>query len=47
MIRLLLALIVSSAIARDDGHYASENPALHQWFDSLANQNHGLCCSFL
>jgi hypothetical protein len=31
--------------ARDDGHYASETPELHKWFDQLASGK-GLCCSF-
>jgi hypothetical protein len=34
------------ARARDlDGHYAQQNPELHQWFNSLASDR-GLCCSF-
>jgi hypothetical protein len=45
---LLLALFGGDlAYPRDlDGHYAAQNPELHQWFDSLANQHRELCCSF-
>lgn len=33
--------------ARDlDGHYATQNPDLHIWFDKLASGK-GLCCSFI
>ena len=28
-----------------DGHYATQDPALHAWFDGLASGK-GLCCSF-
>jgi hypothetical protein len=31
--------------ARDDGRYATMNPATHAWFDHLASGK-GLCCSF-
>ena len=35
----------SLVFARDDGHYAAQDPALHAWFDRLASGK-GLCCSF-
>ena len=33
------------SLARDDGRYATMNPAMHAWFDHLASGK-GLCCSF-
>ena len=53
MRRLCVALLVAAGLtasghARDlDGRYAQQNPDLHAWFDSLANGNGGLCCSFV
>jgi hypothetical protein len=45
-IALLCAPYISGLAARDlDGHYAVQNPELHRWFDSLANQHGQLCCS--
>lgn len=38
-------LVTDRVSARDDGHYASDNPELHKWFDQLASGK-GLCCSF-
>jgi hypothetical protein len=46
MLLVVPSLLVPSQVsARDDGHYASENPELHKWFDQLASAK-GLCCSF-
>jgi hypothetical protein len=39
---VLLLLLTSSALARDDGRYA--NSPLKPWFDSLRSQK-GFCCS--
>jgi hypothetical protein len=41
-----IALFSPSALARDDGQYAADNPQLHAWFDKLASGK-GLCCSFI
>lgn len=41
----MLSLSIAAAGARDDGHYAAQDPALHGWFDQLAS-GRGLCCSF-
>lgn len=35
---------VERAFPKDDGRFA--NSPLKSWFDSLANKNGGLCCSF-
>lgn len=38
--------LIAAASARDlDRHYATQDPALHSWFDQLASGK-GLCCSF-
>jgi hypothetical protein len=39
---VLLLLLTSHALARDDGRYA--NSPLKPWFDSLKSQK-GFCCS--
>jgi hypothetical protein len=45
-VTLLCAPFIGALGARDlDGHYAAQNPELHRWFDSLANQHGHLCCS--
>ena len=41
----MFVLVPSRVSARDDGHYAAQNPELHQWFDQLASGK-GMCCSF-
>lgn len=50
LVALPLCLLVSwlsPVAARDlDGHYATQNPDLHAWFDGLASEK-GLCCSFV
>jgi hypothetical protein len=44
---LFVCSLVAPAAARDlDGRYATQDPALHQWFDQLASGK-GLCCSFV
>ena len=40
---LLLLLLCSPALARDDGRYA--NSPLRGWFDSLRNKDKAYCCS--
>ncbi len=41
----ILAVKLPPAHGRDLGHYATQDPALHAWFDGLASGK-GLCCSF-
>jgi len=42
---LLVAIAAPSSRARDvDGHYAAQNPELHQWFEGLRSGK-GPCCS--
>ena len=42
---LLTALVSQLGHARDvDGHYAAQNPELHQWFEGLKSGK-GPCCS--
>ena len=40
---VVLALLASAALARDDGRYAQSH--LKKWFDSLHSKNGMLCCS--
>jgi hypothetical protein len=41
----LMFVLSVPAQARDDGRYATMNPAMRAWFDHLASGK-GLCCSF-
>jgi hypothetical protein len=42
-----IGLSMVTAWPRDlDGKYATQDPALHAWFDKLRSA-HGLCCSFI
>jgi len=45
LLAALLLCAITSAQARDDGTYATRDPAMHVWFDHLASKK-GLCCSF-
>lgn len=41
-----LALLSSIAQARNDGQWTNQAPEIRSWFNGLANQRGGQCCSF-
>lgn len=43
-VQIVLIIVPAMVAARDDGRFAGA--PLKAWFDTLANRNGGLCCSF-
>jgi hypothetical protein len=43
---VLLPLLTSVALARDNGQWAQKAPEIRSWFNSLTNSAGGPCCLF-